>query len=107
MVKSAVDAAGSSAGGSASSSSRSVVGAALALALLDGSTKAEQPDAIERGTAVAEEADRRDLGWHDSAVSMRMTLRNRQGDESVRELRRRALEVEEPGLGDRSVIVFE
>ena len=36
-----------------------------------------------------------------------MVLRNRNGDESVREMRRRALESEEAGAGDKSVITFD
>ncbi len=61
----------------------------------------------ERGRAIAEEADRQDLGWHDNMVNMRMLLRNRHGQTSTRELRRHALEVTEAGLGDRSLIIFE
>ena len=37
----------------------------------------------------------------------KMVLRNRNGDESVGKLRRQALEVDEPGLGDRSLITFD
>ncbi len=61
----------------------------------------------ERGRAIAEEADRQDLGWHDNQAIMRMLLRNRHGQTSTRELRRHALEITEAGLGDRSVIIFE
>ena len=39
----------------------------------------------------------RDYGWGDNSTTMRMVLRNRNGDESVREMRRRALETEEAG----------
>ena len=46
----------------------------------------------EKGQAVAERADREDSGWHDNASVMRMVLRNKSGQESVRELRRKALE---------------
>ncbi len=65
----------------------------------------ERPDV--RGRAVAVEADRQDLGWHDTRSRMRMILRNRSGEESTRELRRLALEVTEEGSGDRSLIVFD
>lgn len=61
----------------------------------------------EKGLAVAEEADRRDLGWHDNETAMKMVLRNRNGDESVRELRRQAFENTEDGRGDKSIIVFD
>ncbi len=38
---------------------------------------AQSPE--ERGRAIAEEADRQDLGWHDNMANMRMLLRNRHG----------------------------
>ncbi len=66
-----------------------------------------QDSAEIRGRAIAEEADLRDYGWGDTSSIMRMVLRNRNGDESVRELRRRALETEEAGAGDKSVITFD
>ena len=59
---------------------RAVFGATLA-ATLASPALAQQSD---RGRAIAEEADRRDLGWGDNASVMRMVLRNRNGDESVR-----------------------
>jgi len=68
---------------------------------------AAQMDPVVRGRAIAEEADRRDLGWGDNASVMRMVLRNRAGDESVRELRREAFENNAEGAGDKSLIVFD
>lgn len=59
----------------------------------------------ERGLQIAQDADRRDQGFKDSVVTLKMTLRNKQGDTSVRELRTRALEV--PGDGDKSLITFD
>ena len=67
--------------------------------------EAQTPE--QKGRAVAEEADRQDLGWHDDASIMRMVLRNRSGQESVRELRRRVLESTEKERGDKSIIIFE
>jgi len=67
--------------------------------------KAQTPE--QQGRAVAEEADRQDFGWHDNASIMRMVLRNRSGQESVRELRRRVLESTEKERGDKSIIIFE
>jgi outer membrane lipoprotein-sorting protein len=67
--------------------------------------EAQTPE--QQGKAVAEEADRQDFGWHDNASIMRMVLRNRSGQESVRELRRRVLESTEKERGDKSVIIFE
>jgi outer membrane lipoprotein-sorting protein len=61
----------------------------------------------EAGLAIAHEADLRDLGWGDNTSTMRMVLRNRNGDESVRELRRQALENNVEGEGDKSLITFD
>ena len=59
----------------------------------------------ERGLAIAVEADKRDSGWIDGRSDMVMILRNRQGQESVRELKVSSLEVEDDG--DKSLTVFE
>ena len=50
-------------------------------------------NAEDRGLEIAEEADRRDNGFVSQVASLRMTLRNRHGQESVREIRNRTLEV--------------
>ena len=63
----------------------------------------ESPE--EKGLAIALEADRRDAGFQDSTASMRMILRNRYGQESIRELRYRTLEVENDG--DKSLMIFD
>ena len=78
----------------------------LAALLIPAVAAAQAPDVL-RGREIAEEADSRDRGWGDNASSMRMVLHNRNGDESTRELRRRVLEVTEPGAGDRSLITFD
>jgi hypothetical protein len=62
-------------------------------------------NAAERGLEIAVEADRRDTGFHDSTASMRMILRNKQGDESTREIRVRTLEQDNDG--DRSLTTFD
>ena len=59
----------------------------------------------ERGLEIAVEADRRDQGFQDSRADMLMTLRNKQGDESIRYVRVRTLEVE--GDGDKSLSIFD
>ena len=61
--------------------------------------------AEEKGLNIAREANQRDLGWQDNQSVMRMVLRNRQGAESIRQIRSRALEV--TGDGDKTLIVFE
>jgi len=77
---------------------------ALALALiLPLQLLAETPEA--EGLRIATEHDRQDTGFGDSAATMQMILRNKQGDESVREVRVRTLEVE--GDGDKSMSIFD
>jgi len=61
--------------------------------------------AEEKGLAIAVEADKRDQGWGDQATASKMILRNRQGDESIREIRGKALEVK--GDGDKSLTIFD
>ena len=64
---------------------------------------AETPE--EKGLAIAVEADQRDIGWGDAETTMTMTLRNKQGEESVREMRSRSLEVADDG--DKGLIIFD
>ena len=75
---------------------------ALSIALAPGAY-AESPE--EKGLAIAQEMDRRDRGWSDQRANLIMTLRNRQGQESRRELRINTLEVD--GDGDKSLTIFD
>ena len=75
----------------------------IAVALLSVPLAAEPPE--ERGLAIAIEADRRDTGFGDFQAGLRMTLRNRHGEESLRELRNRTLEQEADG--DKSLVIFD
>lgn len=59
----------------------------------------------EKGTAIFREADRRDEGYEDFTADMKMILRNKKGDESIRELRTRTLEGKEDG--DKSLLIFD
>ena len=68
---------------------------------LSGSVQAD----AARGLEIAQEHDRRDTGFKDSRAVMTMTLRNKRGDESVRHLRVKTLEME--GDGDKSMSVFD
>ncbi len=68
--------------------------ASIIAGLVIGGSPVEAQTSEQQGKAVAEEADRQDFGWHDNASTMRMVLKNRSGQESVRELRRRTLESE-------------
>lgn len=61
--------------------------------------------AEEKGLEIATEADRRDNGFHDFKATMTMLLRNRKGEESLRDMRSMTLEVE--GDGDKSLIIFD
>lgn len=61
--------------------------------------------AEERGLAIAREADRRDTGFADFTADMTMRLRNAQGEESLRIMRTKVLEV--PDDGDKTLIVFD
>ena len=65
----------------------------------------EEPSPEERGLAIAKEADRLNNGYGDSVASLRMVLRNRQGQTSEREIRIRTLEV--AGEGTRSLCIFD
>ncbi|OHB68776.1 MAG: outer membrane lipoprotein-sorting protein [Planctomycetes bacterium RBG_13_62_9] len=59
----------------------------------------------EKGLTIATEADRRYCGYGDCTASLRMILRNRQGQVSARELRVRTLEVQEGGT--KSLCIFD
>ncbi len=61
--------------------------------------------AAQKGLAIAVEADKRDTGWSDQIASLKMILRNRQGDKSLREMHNKSLEVK--GDGDKTLIVFD
>lgn len=59
----------------------------------------------ERGLEISKEAKLRDLGWADMQADMLMVLRNKQGQESTREIRLKSLEQEDDG--DKSLTVFD
>ena len=78
----------------------------LLLVLLMGLVSlASAETAEEKGLAIALEADARDTGWGDFQAKMSMLLRNRHGEESLRQMRVKGLEVE--GDGDKTLIVFD
>ena len=85
---------------------RAVYAVMVAAVLLASPAMAQQSNE-QLGREIATEADRRDFGWGDNASVMRMILRNRNGDESVRELRRQVLETNEEGAGDKSLLTFD
>ena len=76
--------------------------ALISLALLNVAV-AETPE--QKGLAISVEADRRDSGWDDSEAQMVMTLRNRQGQQSIRQVRVKNKEVD--GDGDKGLSIFD
>jgi len=85
-----------------------VMSAALALStlsLLVVSTDSFALSAEEqKGLDISLEAKKRDLGWQDSTADMLMLLRNKQGQESIREIKMKSLEVLNDG--DKSLTIF-
>ena len=61
--------------------------------------------AEEKGLQIARDADAYDKGFVDFTADMRMTLRNKKGQESTRQIRIRTLEVD--GDGDKSLSIFD
>jgi outer membrane lipoprotein-sorting protein len=75
----------------------------LLLSLLAAPALAGEPEA--KGLAIATEADHRNEGFGDASATLQMILRNKQGEESAREIRSRALETKSDG--DKTLIVFD
>lgn len=61
--------------------------------------------AEEKGLVIAKRVADSDSGWGDSTANLKMTLRNQQGEESVRAIRLKNLEVQ--GDGDKSMSIFD
>lgn len=74
----------------------------LVLAFLIHPATADQAE--ERGLEIAKEAEAQSQGWGDMQSSMRMLLRNRHGQESVRYMTIRTLENQDGG--DKSMTIF-
>lgn len=77
----------------------------LALAILGQPLLLQAGPAEEKGRAIAAESIARDSGWGDMEADMQMILRNKQGEESLREIRMQSLEQENDG--DKSLTVFD
>jgi len=60
---------------------------------------------VEKGTAIAAEADRRDAGFGDNTVDLTMLIASSSDEVISREMRQMSLEV--VGDGDKSIIVFD
>ena len=59
----------------------------------------------QKGLEIAKKMKARDVGWGNSASDMTMTLRTRKGQEIVRQMRIKSLEVENDG--DKSLTIFD
>jgi outer membrane lipoprotein-sorting protein len=59
----------------------------------------------QRGLEIAREIEHRDTGFHDFEASMTMLLRNRHGEESLRNMRNKTLEMEDDG--DKTLVIFD
>ena len=81
--------------------------AASAIAVCATGTGAWAETPAEKGRAIAREMDRRDQGFGDSRVDLKMILKNRAGQTSTRQLRMSTLEVAARDDGDKILIVFE
>jgi outer membrane lipoprotein-sorting protein len=68
---------------------------------------AADPTPEEKGFDIAARSHRRDRGFGDSSVALKMVLRNAAGKETTRELSLGTLEVPDEGVGDKSLIVFD
>ena len=73
----------------------------VAAGLLTGMAGADEA----KGLAIAKERKARDAGWGNSESRTTMILRNANGDESRREIRTAALEVQ--GDGDKGLTIFD
>lgn len=62
-------------------------------------------NAENKGLEIAREADLRDVGFGDHVTNMVMVLRNKNGKESIRQIRVKTLEV--VGDGDKSLVIFD
>lgn len=82
---------------------RMLTAAMLAMIAAPGLFAGQTPE--DKGLEIATQADRRYTGYGDSTSTLRMILRNKQGQVSERSLRIRALEM--PNDGDRSLCIFD
>ncbi|WP_430462797.1 outer membrane lipoprotein-sorting protein [Thalassolituus sp. LLYu03] len=79
-----------------------LLSAALAVPLMN---VAVADEAADRGLEIARDRKQRDEGWGTSEAQLTMTLRNAQGEESVRQIRTRSLEVKDDG--DKGLTIFD
>lgn len=78
-----------------------IIVCSLLLCLLPGLSFADE----QKGLEIMQEVDKRDLGWRDMSADLKMILKNKNGDEHVRSLRMKTLEVHNDG--DKSLSIFD
>ena len=78
---------------------------ALACSLANAGAFAQEETSEDKGLRIALESSARNEGFGDFTAEMTMVLRDRQGRESVRQMRFKVLEV--AGDGDKSLFVFD
>ncbi len=83
-----------------------LTGAAVGLSVAANEAWAGEAE-VKKGLEIAQEIDRRDLGFGDSKTKLTMILTNRTGESSTRKLRLETLEVPDPDQGDKSLSIFE
>ena len=77
----------------------------LLIYLLPGLSFSEEISTRQKGLAIMQEVDKRDLGWGDMSADLKMILKNKNGDEHVRSLRLKTLEMKDDG--DKSLSIFD
>ena len=85
--------------------SKFLMGALASITLMTNAVMAQTPQEI--GLQIAIDTDKADQGWGDSTVNLKMIMSNAQGQQSIREMRLRNLEVIGEGLGDKSLSIFD
>lgn len=80
----------------------SIISFGISLLIIHASASAETTE--EKGLRIAQEADTRDAGFEDFTAHMKMRLRNRAGQESVRDIDIKTLEGQ--GDGDKTMSIF-
>lgn len=62
-------------------------------------------DPAQKGLQIVREMERRDEGWQNATADLTMTLFNKHGETTTRQIRSKALEVIEDG--DKSLLIFD
>jgi len=68
-------------------------------------SRAQGQTAEEKGLSIVKESDKRDEGFRDFTAEAVMTLKNKHGEESIRKMRIKTLEVKDDG--DKSLTIFD